>query len=333
VRGSRGEQQNRTTSPRLRDLALALALAALLPSAAAGHTFSRSQSGWQERAPLPLARSEVAAAATRSEIFVVGGLPADGKNSGRVDVYAPSADRWRRGPDLPIQVDHAMGTASNGRLYVVGGYDSSHRPVSDAFVLDRNRWRRLPPLPEGRAAGGIAIVGRKLYVVGGIRPIGDAGAIGLADRMLVLDLRRRRWSRTSGPTPREHLGVTALGGRIYAVAGRTAGFDSNLDTVESYLPSARRWRKLRPVPQPRGGTGAAAAGGSVVSVGGEAVAGTIASVFAYEPRERSWRRLPDLPTPRHGLAVASIGSRIFAIGGGPQPGLSASDANESLSLK
>jgi hypothetical protein len=47
------------------------------------------------------------------------------------------------------------------------------------------------------------------------------------------------------------------------------------------------------------------------------------SVYAYAPRQRRWRRLPD--------ALASIGSRIFAIGG--QPGLSASAANESLSLK
>jgi N-acetylneuraminic acid mutarotase len=322
----KGEQQERTRSRRLRDIAIVLALAALLPSAAAGVTVARSLT-WQMGTPLPLARSEVAAGATRTEVFVVGGLPADGKNSARVDIYAPAQGRWRRGPDLPIQVDHAMATVGNGRLYLVGGYDSSHRPLSDVFVLERSIWRRLPPLPEGRAAGGIAIVGQKLYVVGGVGPAG------LANRMLVLDLRRRRWSRVSGPTPREHLGVTVLGGRIYAVAGRTAGFDSNLDTVESYLPSARRWRKLPPVPEPRGGTAAAAAAGFVVSVGGEALSGTIASVYAYAPRQRRWRRLPDLPTPRHGLALASTGSRIFAIGGGPQPGLSASDANESLSLK
>jgi N-acetylneuraminic acid mutarotase len=304
-----------------------LVLAAFLPSAAAGHTAAQGLTAWQEATPLPLARSEVAAGATRTEVFVVGGLPEDGKSSGRVDIYAPSPDRWRRGPDLPIQVDHAMATVGDGRLYLVGGYDSGRRPLRTAFVLQQRGWQQLPALPEGRAAGGIAIVGKKLYVVGGVGPAG------LADRMLVLDLRRKSWSRTSGPTPREHLGVTTLGGRIYAVAGRTAGFDSNLDTVESYLPSGRRWRKLPPVPEPRGGTAAAAAAGFVVSVGGEAFAGTIASVYAYEPRQRRWRRLPDLPTPRHGLALASIGSRVFAIGGGPQPGLSASDANESLSLK
>src|SRR3954451_12966050 len=260
VRGSRGEQGG-TGLRRLRNLAAVLALGALLPSAAAGGKVVQPVA-WQRAAPLPQARSEVAVGATRTAIFIVGGLPEDGRSSRRVDIYAPASDRWRRGPDLPVQVDHAMATVGAGRLYVVGGYDAGHRPLSDAFVLQQSRWRRLPPLPEGRAAGGIAGVDHKLYVVGGVGPAGLAG------RMLVFDLRRRRWSRTTGPTPREHLGVTTLKGRLYAVAGRTAGFDSNLDIVESLLPSTQRWRRHPPAREQRGGTAAAAAAGFVVSVGG-----------------------------------------------------------------
>jgi hypothetical protein len=70
----------------------------------------------------------------------------------------------------------------------------------------------------------------------------------------------------------------------------------------------------------------------LISVGGEAPAGTIASVFAFDPAARRWQRLPDLPTPRHGLAVVGIGSRVYAVGGGPRPGLFVSGANESLDL-
>jgi hypothetical protein len=69
-----------------------------------------------------------------------------------------------------------------------------------------------------------------------------------------------------------------------------------------------------------------------VSVGGEAVGGTIASVYAYDPARRRWTRLADLPTPRHGLAVVAVGSRVYAIGGGPEPGLTVSSANEALAI-
>jgi hypothetical protein len=70
--------------------------------------------------------------------------------------------------------------------------------------------------------------------------------------------------------------------------------------------------------------------GQIVSVGGEAPPGTIASVYAYDLVRARWRRLPDLPTPRHGLAVATLGGRIYAVAGGRTPGLAVSDVNESF---
>ena len=94
--------------------------------------------------------------------------------------------------------------------------------------------------------------------------------------------------------------------------------------------SSGSWRAVTPLPEARGGTGAAAVAGRVVSVGGEAPPGTISSVYAYVPASKRWQRLPDLPTPRHGLAVVALGSRVYVIGGGPRPGLFVSAANESL---
>jgi hypothetical protein len=55
-------------------------------------------------------------------------------------------------------------------------------------------------------------------------------------------------------------------------------------------------------------------------------------VYAYRISERRWLRLDDLPTPRHGLGVVAFGGRVFVIGGGPEPGLTVSGANESLSV-
>jgi non-specific serine/threonine protein kinase len=182
-------------------------------------------------------------------------------------------------------------------------------------------------MPEPRAAGGAAVVGGRLYVLGGV------GAGGLARRAFALDLGTGRWSVVPGPTPREHLAVAAAGRRIYAVGGRKAGYDTNVATFESWAPGAKRWRRLSDLPGPRGGAGAAVAAGSLVSVGGEEPAGTIAPVYAWNLARGGWRRLPDLRTPRHGLGVAAIGARVYAIGGGPSPGLTVSRANEYLDLR
>jgi non-specific serine/threonine protein kinase len=284
---------------------------------------------WLSAAPAPDPRTEVAAAAAGGEIVLVGGLTENGMPSPRVDAYSPARDRWRRLPDLPVGVHHAMAASDGTRLYVVGGYGGrlgAGSLLRTAFVLERGRWRTLPRLPESRAAGGAAVLRGRLYVVCGV------GASGLARHAFALDLRTRRWTPVPAPTPREHLAVTAAGGRIYALGGRARGYDTNVATFEVWAPGAKRWRRLPPVPEPRGGTGAAVVAGSVVSVGGEAPSGTIASVYAYDLAQRRWRRLPDLPTPRHGLGVVAIGTRIYALAGGASPGLTVSAANEYLDL-
>jgi N-acetylneuraminic acid mutarotase len=308
---------------RRKRLASATALAVLVTSASA----AAQAPEWRRAATMPVPRGEVAATVVAGEIVVVGGFLASGQNSARVDAYSPRTGRWRRLPDLPASVDHAMAAAYRGRLYVVGGYGVARERRASVYVLERGRWRLLTPMPEGRAAAGAAVVGTRLYVVGGVGPTG------LARRTFVYDLRRGRWTSIPGPTPREHLAVTAAAGRVYALAGRRAGIDTNVTVLESYRPGARAWSRLPSIPDSRGGTAAAALAGQIVSVGGEEPQGTIGEVYAFDLRTRRWRRLPDLPTPRHGLGVVAAGGRVYAVAGGREPGLAVSGVNEFLAVR
>jgi non-specific serine/threonine protein kinase len=283
--------------------------------------------GWQSHAPLPEPRTEVAAAVARGEIVVVGGFTADAGNSARVDAYSITSNRWRRLPDLPVAVDHAAAASANGRVYVVGGYGRDRAPLDTAFALENGAWRRLASLPDARAAAAAAIAGGRLYVLGGV----DSRR-GLARIAFAFDLRTGRWARIPGPSPREHLAAAASGTRVFALGGRSAGIDTNTARFESYDTLTRRWTRLAPVPQARGGTGAALVNGRIVSIGGEQPQGTIRSVYAYELRTKRWRRLVDLPSPRHGLGVVATGGRVYAVAGGPEPGLTVSGAVESLAV-
>ncbi len=277
---------------------------------------------WRHLDPAPLARTEVAGAALAGRVAVVGGITADGRASARVDLYDPRRKRWIRLPDLPEARHHAMATSREGRLYVVGGYrpdEVGGGPSDTVWVLFDRRWRALPRLPEPRAAGGAAIVRNRLYVVGGVRPGG------LADTSLHLDLRTLTWTRFKGITPaREHLGVTALAGRVYAVGGRTAGLDTNVAAAEAYDTVRRTWVRLPDAPTKRGGNGAATASRQVVAIGGERPDGTIARVDAFDPATGAWRSLAPSPRPRHGTAVVGIGRTAYQALGGPDPGLSVS---------
>lgn len=304
-----------------------LLAAAVLAVAVVTGVASAAPSEWESRAPMRLPRTEVSAATVGGEIVVLGGFTIDGGASRRADAYSPTRDSWRRLPDLPIGVHHAMAVGAGGRAYVLGGYTVTGTTLRTAFVLRNGAWRALPRMPSPRAAAGAGVTGGRIVVAGGI---GESRR--LARTALAFDLRTRRWSVVPGPTPREHLGVTSLGGTVYAVGGRTSGLDTNLLHFESFRAGDRAWRRLQPVPDPRGGTGAAALAGRVVSVGGEEPAGTIAEVLEYRIAERRWVRLADLPTPRHGVGVAAHGGRVYVIGGGPEPGLTVSSANETLDV-
>jgi N-acetylneuraminic acid mutarotase len=252
---------------------------------------------------------------------------ASGRNSSRADAYSPARNRWRRLPSLPTPVDHATTAGRGSELYVVGGYGPGSVALSTAYVLRGGRWVPLPSMPAPRAAAGVAVANGKLYVVGGVEAPGRLGRDAFA-----FDFEARRWSVVAGPRPREHLGAAAVGGVVYAVAGRTGGLDTNLDVVEAYDPRANRWRAVPRVPGARGGTAAAAVAGRLVSAGGEEPGGTIRTVFAYNPATRRWTQLPSLTRPRHGLGLVGYRGRVYALAGGPQPGLTVSSSNQVLRL-
>ena len=132
------------------------------------------------------------------------------------------------------------------------------------------------------------------------------------------------------PYPSEHLAATAAGGRAYSIAGRYQSLEGNLDTVVSFAPGEKEWRREPNLRRSRGGIGAAAPAGNPCVAGGEAPDGTIASVECLV-RGR-WRDMAALTVPRHGVAVVAIGGTLHIIGGGPRPGLFVSDTHEAFDL-
>lgn len=111
----------------------------LVPAAATAATPSAS---WQRAAPVPVARTEVAAASVGSAFVVVGGYLADGTTSGRVDLYDARRRAWERLPDLAVPVNHAAAAGPyKTRAYVVGGYTAPRQPSRDVFTITRSAYR------------------------------------------------------------------------------------------------------------------------------------------------------------------------------------------------
>ena len=133
------------------------------------------------------------------------------------------------------------------------------------------------------------------------------------------------------PTPRDHLVVGVVDGKIHAIGGRLRhSCGANLDAHEIYDPWEDTWSRAATLPTTRSGIAAVAVGGRVYVSGGEAPAGTFDENEAYDPATDSWERLAPMPTARHGLGAALVGDTIYVIGGGTPPGSSDGTANEAF---
>ena len=120
--------------------------------------------------------------------------------------------------------------------------------------------------------------------------------------------------------PREHLGVTALGGpglRRSAAAPR-----GSRPTPPPRTPTtrvARRWSRLPDAPTRRGGNGATAAGRLVVAVGGEGPDGTIRAGRRLRPGERAaGAACRAARGPGTGWRSWASGARVYQALGGPE---------------
>ncbi len=76
--------------------------------------------GWTARAPLPTARSGIAAVGLDALLYVFGGEGPDG-TFGTVEAYNPNKDSWQTLAPMPT-ARHGLGAAVvNGTIYVIGG--------------------------------------------------------------------------------------------------------------------------------------------------------------------------------------------------------------------
>src|SRR5947209_3841024 len=187
-------------------------------------------------------------------------------------------------------------------------------------------WRRLPSSPLLSIHDGYGIVvwtGREMIGWGG-GCCGDAFSDGVAYNPAT-----NRW-RALAPTPLA--GGYALGawtgrelilfvGNLNPDTGKP--WPTRLARAAAYNPATDKWRRIAPLPAPRGGASAVWDGHEILVVGGAAGRVAARTGFGYNPTTNRWRRLPPMDSGRLGAAAVWTGSRLLLWGGTTGPGSSA----------
>ena len=247
---------------------------------------------WTRLAPLPEARHHVTLSAVNGSIYAIGGFSGAIPNwraEPTMWVYSPAANRWTRGVDMPAPRAEGVAAVVNGRIYWIGGRAPSTPSAAhfnDHEDSDRNemfdpatrRWSARAPAPTARNSAAAAVIGGKIYVVGGRRFIRSTdGQVRMTNYALleVYDPERDRWE-TRAPMPRAQggLGAAAVDGKLHACGGEQwQPEQAVMSECWSYDPATDRWQPLTPLPTARHGIGMAAVGRRLHVFGGATRAG------------------------------------------------------------
>jgi len=286
---------------------------------------------WERRAPYPIEATEVSAAVLNGKIHALCGLLPTGGRSGALHIYDPYRDEWTSGPAVPMDGggDHCNVAAVNGKLYVLGALRAGAPDGNTYEYNPSSGWTIVARMAEPRGASGVAVIGNRIYVAGGL-----AGTAPV-NTFEVFDTDSRQWSRlTPMPTARDHLTAQVVNGRFYAIAGRTGA--ENLRANEEYDPASDSWRSRAPIPTARGGLGSGTLRGRIQVFGGEGNSGRPEQTFEqheeYDPASDTWGTLAVMTAPRHGLYGVTLDGRIFTPSGGLRAGANFSNAHEAFFL-
>ena len=129
---------------------------------------------WSSSAPLPAPRCAYGLTAFEGQLYLFGGW--DGSSYvGTVYRYDPQADAWSEEVPLSKPRGFLEAAALAGHIYVVGGYDGVreyalcevYHPQEGKKKEAKEGWSSCAPMTVGRGGLGVAVVGDRLYAIGG----------------------------------------------------------------------------------------------------------------------------------------------------------------------
>jgi N-acetylneuraminic acid mutarotase len=190
---------------------------------------------WRQRADQPLARGAATAQTLGDRIYVTGGANG-GTIYAEVYAYDPVADSWAPRRAMPTPREHLASCAVSGKLLVAGGRTGAgNLDTAELYDPAPDSWTTLPSLPTARGGLGGAALGDVCHIVGG--EFLDRAPPNTFSHNEGYDAKSGAWKLFAPmPTARHGLGVAALDGALYVMAGgETAGF-SYSTRVEIFTP-------------------------------------------------------------------------------------------------
>lgn len=261
----------------------------------------------------------------------------------RVFILKKDAPAWEEAGRLPAPNGYGVSVSTPEGVLVIGGGDA-HRHFTEVLRLNLRRGsvtiEHLPPLPLPLAMVSGALLGRTVYVAGGID---TPTALHAQSVFLGLDLDHLAggWrSLATWPGTGRLLATTAaFEGAFYLVGGASLQGGPDHQPVRKVLRDAYKytpgkgWQRLADLPRPvvAAPSPTATASGRVLVFGGDDGSqlglpptthpGFARSVLAYHAATDAWTDVDTLPFSLVTTTALVSGDRVIVPGGEVRPGV------------
>jgi N-acetylneuraminic acid mutarotase len=198
-------------------------------------------------------------------------------------------------------------TGANTLTATIRGGDGT--PIVFTAIAMCDCWKERAAVNKARRLAGSAVLGGKLYLIGGWNQRD------LSLPVEEYDPASDTWV-VRGTVPAQYkTGAVALNGELYLVAGEFSG-TTPTPALASYDPVTGRLTQHLAPPTPRAQMEAAVVDGRLYVLGGlDGVTGILTTVEAFDPKTETWTTVAPMPRGRYQMAVAVVEGIIYVIGG------------------
>ncbi len=130
---------------------------------------------WAKKEPMPTPRYFPEVAVVDNIMYAIGGTVNSGSGqhvgTGVVEAYNPATNSWRKDLEsLPTPRRFRAGVGVlNGIIYVFGGGNAFQEiSTNEAYDPAKDKWSTAPAMPTARFGLGGAVVGGRMYAIGGL---------------------------------------------------------------------------------------------------------------------------------------------------------------------
>lgn len=294
-------------------------------------TVSTAQPSSKSFPSLPHGVTSFGAAVIDDHVYAYGGyLEAahhyyqGGQSKSLLRLSLKNPTQWEAIAEGPPRTGTAM-VAHGGKLIRVGGFvakngekepqDIHSQADVQAYDVKSGAWSDLPALPKGRSSHDAAVIGDKLYVVGGWCMTGGGDDAAWHDSALVLDLSAKepKWTPiASPPFQRRALALAGHAGKLYCVGGMTMQ-GGPATSVFVYDPAGDRWSnagKLQGGPMEGFGASAFSCGDKLY------VSSMSGALHQLDPSSNNWTLAGQLKIARFFHRMVPISANELLIVGG-----------------